>query len=236
MTVKTAPIAENLKQVRASILAAAKQYSRDANDIHLLAVSKTKPVSDILQAYENGHREFGENYVQEGVEKIQQLHQYSDIVWHYIGPLQSNKSKFVAEYFDWIQSIDRFKIAKRLDEQRGAYQKPLNICIQVNIDNEANKAGVLASEVFTLLNQISELKKIRCRGLMAIPKATSDEAEQRNSFEKMQRLFIDCQKSFPEFDTLSMGMSNDMNLAIEYGSTMVRVGTGIFGARDKPTA
>jgi hypothetical protein len=232
MTAETAPISDNLKQVRASIVSAANQCSRDGNDIHLLAVSKTKPVSDILQAYESGHREFGENYVQEGVEKIQQLQQYSDIVWHYIGPLQSNKSKFVAEYFDWMQSIDRFKIAKRLNEQRGPYQKPLNVCIQVNIDEEANKAGVLEKDVLALIEQLTPLEKISCRGLMAIPKASSNEADQRTSFKKMQQLFIQCQKNFPEFDTLSMGMSNDMQLAIEYGSTMVRVGTGIFGSRD----
>lgn len=237
MTAETVPINENLKQVRASITSAATQCSRDPNGIHLLAVSKTKPVSDILQAYENGHREFGENYVQEGVEKIQQLAQYSDIVWHYIGPLQSNKSKFVAEYFDWMQSIDRFKIAKRLHEQRGVYQDPLNVCIQVNIDKEPNKAGVFEDEVVGLIEQIASLERIVCRGLMAIPKASSNEQEQRNSFDKMQRLFTycqqQCQKTAPKFDTLSMGMSSDMRLAIEYGSTMVRVGTDIFGARNK---
>lgn len=232
MTVNTAPISDNLKQVRASISSAAKRCSRNAEDIHLLAVSKTKPVSDILLAYENGHREFGENYVQEGVEKIQQLTQYNDIIWHYIGPLQSNKSKFIAEHFDWIQSIDRIKIAKRLSEQRGAYQAPLNMCVQVNIDSEPNKAGVLEQDVLALVEQLSTLDKITCRGLMTIPKATSNEAEQAQSFAKMQQLFIECQKTFPEFDTLSMGMSNDMDLAIEYGSTMVRVGTAIFGTRN----
>jgi hypothetical protein len=232
MTAKTATIAENLKQVRASIATAASQCSRDPNDIHLLAVSKTKPVSDILLAYDYGHRDFGENYVQEGVEKIQQLHEYSDIVWHFIGPLQSNKSKFIAEHFDWMHSIDRFKIAKRLSEQRGVYQLPLNVCIQVNIDEEPTKAGVHEHEVIALLEQIILLERIKCRGLMAIPKDTANESEQRASLSKMQALFARCQKIVPEFDTLSMGMSNDMDLAIEYGSTMVRVGTGIFGARN----
>lgn len=232
MTVNTAPIAENLCKVRSAIVSAATQCARDPNNIQLLAVSKTKPVSDILQAYENGQRAFGENYVQEGTEKIQQLRQYSDIVWHYIGPLQSNKSKFIAEHFDWIQSVDRIKIAKRLNEQRSVYQSPLNLCVQVNIDNETNKAGVEPEQVFDFVRQVSEFGKLRCRGLMAIPKASNDKAQQAASFKKMQQLFNQCHKSFPDFDTLSMGMSADMQVAIEYGSTMVRVGTGIFGSRN----
>jgi pyridoxal phosphate enzyme (YggS family) len=231
MTVETAYIAKNIQHVRAEIASAANKCERDANDIHLLAVSKTKPVSDILQAYETGHRDFGENYVQEAVDKIQQLKQYSDIVWHFIGPLQSNKSKFIAEYFDWMHSVDRLKIAKRLSEQRGPYQKPLNICIQVNIDEEESKAGVKPQDVLNLAKEIDKLERIKCRGLMTIPKASIDAQVQRNSFTKMQDLFLECQKTFPEFDTLSMGMSNDMDVAIEFGSTMVRVGTGIFGAR-----
>jgi len=231
MTAHTLSIADNLIQVHASITGAAEACARDPNDIHLLAVSKTKPVSDILLAYENGQRDFGENYVQEGIEKIQQLSQYSDILWHFIGPLQSNKSKFVAEYFDWMHSVDRLKIAKRLNEQRGVYQSPLNICIQVNIDDEQSKAGVAEEEVLPLLEQLQKLERIKCRGLMTIPKATEDLAALRASFARMQALFEACQKIYPEFDTLSMGMSNDMALAIEYGSTMVRVGTGIFGTR-----
>jgi pyridoxal phosphate enzyme (YggS family) len=231
MTAETAHIAENIQQIQNSIARAAKKCMRNANDIHLLAVSKTKPVSDILQAYEIGQRNFGENYVQEAVDKIQELKPYSDILWHFIGPLQSNKSKFIAEYFDWMHSVDRLKIAKRLNDQRGPYQKPLNICIQVNIDNEESKAGVKPDEVINLAKEVSTLERIKCRGLMAIPKASEDKQQQRASFEQMQALFTQCQKIFPDFDTLSMGMSNDMDLAIEYGSTMLRVGTGIFGAR-----
>jgi pyridoxal phosphate enzyme (YggS family) len=231
MTANTAPIADNLVRVRASITGAANSCARDPKDIHLLAVSKTKPVSDIVLAYEHGQREFGENYVQEGIEKIQQLSQYSDILWHFIGPLQSNKSKFIAEYFDWMHSVDRLKIAKRLNEQRGVYQKPLNICIQVNIDDENSKAGVAEHEVLSLLEQLQGLERLKCRGLMTIPKATDNPAEQSASFSKMHDLFKACQKVYPDFDTLSMGMSGDMDLAIEHGSTMVRVGTGIFGAR-----
>ncbi|MFC4700332.1 YggS family pyridoxal phosphate-dependent enzyme [Glaciecola siphonariae] len=231
MTADTVDIAENIQHIRASIAVAAEKCARNANDIHLLAVSKTKPVSDILLAYKTGHRDFGENYVQESVEKIQALAQYSDIVWHFIGPLQSNKSKFVAEYFDWMHSVDRFKIAKRLSDQRGPYQAPLNICIQVNIDKEPNKAGVMPDELIELATQISSLPRIRLRGIMAIPKATNKLDEQRASFAHMQALFKQCQQQFSDFDTLSMGMSNDMNVAIEHGSTMVRVGTAIFGAR-----
>ena len=231
MTAETAHIAENIQQIQNSIARAAKKSMRNANDIHLLAVSKTKPVSDILQAYEIGQRNFGENYVQEAVDKIQELKPYSDILWHFIGPLQSNKSKFIAEYFDWMHSVDRLKIAKRLNDQRGPYQKPLNICIQVNIDNEESKAGVKPDEVINLAKEVSTLERIKCRGQMAIPKASEDKQQQRASFEQMQALFTQCQKIFPDFDTLSMGMSNDMDLAIEYGSTMLRVGTGIFGAR-----
>lgn len=228
-------IANRLDNVRKSISSAALHCARSPNDIQLLAVSKTKPVSDILLAYEQGQRSFGENYVQEGVSKIQDLHELSDITWHYIGPLQSNKSKFIAEYFDWCQSIDRLKIAKRLHDQRGIYQAPLNICIQVNIDEETNKAGVLAQELEGFISQISDLNRLKLRGLMTIPKADASVDEQRNSFKRMQTLFKHCQKLYPDIDTLSMGMSKDLSLAIEYGSTMVRVGTEIFGPRTNTT-
>ena len=231
-TNKHTAIAQNLKHVREKILSAATTCARNPNDIHLLAVSKTKPVSDVLLAYENGQREFGENYVQEGVEKIQAMSQFSDIVWHFIGPLQSNKSKFIAEHFDWMHSVDRMKIAKRLNDQRSVHQSPLNICIQVNIDNEQSKAGVAPSELMGLVNQIQALPRLKCRGLMAIPKATDDIEQRRESLSAMQALFKQCQKSYPDFDTLSMGMSADLALAVEYGSTMVRIGTDIFGARN----
>ncbi len=214
---------------------AAVSCGRNPNDIHLLAVSKTKPVSDILQAYENGQRHFGENYVQEGLEKIQALSQFSDIVWHYIGPLQSNKSKIIAENFDWMHSLDRIKIAKRLNDQRPSELAPLNVCIQINIDDESSKSGIQASETKDFLEQMREFSRLSCRGLMTIPSATKDINQQRASFERMQSLFVKCQEDFkqiyPDFDTLSMGMSADMALAIEYSSTMLRVGTGVFGSR-----
>lgn len=226
-------IAENLLAVHAQIQQCAQQAGRNANNIELLAVSKTKPVSDIVLAYEAGHRSFGENYVQEGVDKIAELKHLTDISWHFIGPLQSNKSRLVAENFNWMHSVDRYKIAKRLHEQRPAYAAPINICIQINIDEEPTKAGVLADGLMPLLSECEGLDKICIRGLMAIPKATKVKSEQVAAFKKMQRLFVACQQKYPQFDTLSIGMSGDLLPAIECGSTMVRVGTAIFGAREQ---
>ena len=225
-------IAENLESVRAQIKQCALTAGRDANNIKLLAVSKTKPVSDIVLAYEAGHRSFGENYVQEGVDKIAELKHLTDISWHFIGPLQSNKSRLVAENFDWMHSVDRYKIAQRLNEQRPNYASPLNICIQINIDEEDSKAGVLPQDLMPLLSDSEKLNKLCIRGLMAIPKASKVKSEQLASFKKMQALFATCQQKYPQFDTLSIGMSGDISAAIECGSTIVRVGTAIFGARN----
>ena len=225
-------IAENLEAIHAEIQHCARQAGRAPNNIELLAVSKTKPVSDIVLAYEAGHRSFGENYVQEGVDKIAELKHLSDISWHFIGPLQSNKSRLVAENFDWMHSLDRLKIASRLNEQRPAFAEPLNICVQINIDEEESKAGVLPSELMPLLEQLAPLSKLKIRGLMAIPKSSKVKSEQLASFQKMHDLFVTCQQKYPQFDTLSIGMSADLCAAIEMGSTMVRIGTAIFGARD----
>jgi pyridoxal phosphate enzyme (YggS family) len=227
----TTLIAANIAHINKQIKQAANASGRDANLIQLLGVSKTKPVSDIISAYKCGHRHFGENYVQEAVEKIQQMTEYSDIVWHFIGPLQSNKSKFIAEYFDWMHSLDRIKIAKRLNEQRSVHKSPLNICVQVNIDDEHSKAGITTNEVMNFIEQLQPLEAIKCRGLMTIPKAGVSDSERKDSFAKMQDLFTQCAQNFNNIDTLSMGMSDDLNIAVEYGSTMVRVGTAIFGKR-----
>lgn len=224
-------ICNNLLNVEKRINDAAHAAKREANLITLLAVSKTKPVSDIVTAYNYGHRHFGENYVQEAVEKIKALSDKNDILWHFIGPLQSNKSKFIAENFDWLHSLDRIKIAKRLNEQRTIYQDPLNVCVQVNIDDENNKAGIAVSEVNDFVASLQEYKRIRCRGLMTIPKAGANETDRRYSFAKMQELFVHCANKFEHFDTLSMGMSQDLELAVEHGATIIRVGTDIFGAR-----
>lgn len=228
----TNPIAHNLQAIRNQINQCAMQTGRDANNIELLAVSKTKPVSDIVLAYEAGHRSFGENYVQEGVDKIAELKHLTDISWHFIGPLQSNKSRLVAENFQWMHSVDRFKIAKRLNDQRPAFAKPLNVCIQINIDEEETKAGVMPDQLMPLLSDCEGLEKLCIRGLMAIPKASKVVSQQLASFKKVQALFSSCQQKYPQFDTLSIGMSGDLPAAIECGSTIVRVGTAIFGARD----
>jgi len=231
-TQTTATLTANFARINDQIKQAANANKRDPSHIKLLAVSKTKPVSDIVVAYAYGHRDFGENYVQEAVEKIQQMSSYSDILWHFVGPLQSNKSKLITEYFDWMHSLDRIKIAKRLNEQRRAHQSPLNVCVQVNIDDEQSKAGIAPSEVINFIEQLQPLSRIKCRGLMTIPKADVSDTERRASFAKMQDLFSQCAQRFDNIDTLSMGMSDDLAVAIEYGSTMVRVGTSLFGKRD----
>lgn len=228
---ESSSIAQNLININAQITDIAARHNRNPNHIQLLAVSKTKPVSDIITAYESGQRIFGENYVQEGVDKINELSAYKDVLWHFIGPLQSNKSKFVAENFDWMHSVDRLKIVKRLHDQRSPYKKPLNICVQINIDDEDSKAGIGANEAVDFIAEVQKFERIKCRGLMTIPKADVPEAQRRASFAKMQQLFLQCAEKFEQFDTLSMGMSGDLDLAIEYGSTMVRVGTAIFGSR-----
>ncbi|MDG6897687.1 YggS family pyridoxal phosphate enzyme [Actinobacillus delphinicola] len=222
-------IQQNLLKIRQEI----KDYSSGKN-VHLLAVSKFKPTSDIEAAYEAGQHAFGENYVQEGVEKIQYFRDKGiQLEWHFIGPLQSNKTRLVAENFDWCQTIDRLKIAQRLSEQRPMTQKPLNVLIQINISDEASKSGIKPQEMLNLAQEIVQLPNLCLRGLMAIPAATEDIDMQRTVFKKMEKLFAELKNSFPQqnIDTLSMGMSGDMKIAIECGSTMVRIGTAIFGAR-----
>ncbi|URL01469.1 YggS family pyridoxal phosphate-dependent enzyme [Avibacterium sp. 21-595] len=228
-------IQHNLQQVQQHIQHACQQAQRHSAEITLLAVSKTKPVEAILTAYQAGQRQFGENYVQEGVEKIQQLaDNHLDLEWHFIGPLQSNKTRLVAEHFDWMQTLDRSKIADRLNEQRPHYKKPLNVLIQINISDEKSKSGIQPTEILPLAEHIKNLPHLCLRGLMAIPAPTTDIAQQKHSFQQMQQLFQQLQQALPEcqIDTLSMGMSDDLHCAIEYGATMVRVGTAIFGARD----
>ena len=224
-------IAERLKSVQITVKQSTLSAHRPTNAVKLLAVSKTKPVSDIVHAYEAGQRLFGENYVQEGVEKILGLQTLDDIEWHYIGPLQSNKTRLVAENFAWVHTIDRLKIAQRLNAQTPS-NKILNVCIQVNIDDDQNKAGISAEQLDDLAKAISELPNLSLRGLMTIPKANQSQAQQTTSFAHMSLLFEDLKKHYFSVDTLSMGMSGDMQNAINNGSTMVRVGTAIFGSRN----
>ncbi|MCP4595194.1 YggS family pyridoxal phosphate-dependent enzyme [Neptuniibacter sp.] len=223
-------IAENLIQVRQQIKSSLEKTDRESSSVMLLAVSKTRPAEDLRQAYAEGQRDFGENYLQESLEKITAL-QDLDISWHFIGPLQSNKTKAVAENFNWMHTVDRLKIAQRLSDQRPSNLPPLNICVQVNISQEQSKSGVLPSELPELIAKISELPNICVRGLMAIPKATENQKEQQQAFARMQTLLTLLQETHPEMDTLSMGMSGDMDAAIAEGSTIVRIGTAIFGAR-----
>lgn len=224
-------IAERLKSAQSRIEQATANAHRPPKSVQLLAVSKTKPVSDINLAYEAGQRLFGENYVQEGVEKIQHLSALTDIEWHMIGPLQSNKTKVVAEHFDWVQSVDREKIARRLNDQRPSDMPPLNVCIQLNIDDEDSKSGIQINALPALIDTINGLPNLKLRGLMAIPKASPDEEEQAQTLTTLAELFAEYQQKLSDFDTLSVGMSSDLEAAIEHGSSMVRVGSAIFGAR-----
>lgn len=225
-------ILQQLYQVQTRIAAAITAHQRRPDSVQLLAVSKTKAASSILTAYQAGQRQFGENYVQEALDKIIALRDdCPEISWHLIGPLQSNKTRAVAEHFDWVQSVDRLKIAQRLNEQRPADLAPLNICIQVNISQEANKSGVLPEQVAELAEQVSQLPNICLRGLMAIPEATDKVAQLTAQLVELKQLFDRMTEKYSTVDTLSMGMSNDLELAIECGSTLVRVGTAIFGTR-----
>ncbi len=228
-------IAQHLFQVKERIAQAAARANRNLQQIRLLAVSKTKPVEAVMAAHAAGQRCFGESYAQEAATKIDALRQqpeYCDIEWHFIGPLQSNKSKLVAERFDWVQSVDRDKLIDRLNNQRPASMAPLNICLQINISGESSKSGTSEQEIFRLAEQVSHSERLVLRGVMAIPEHTSDENVLATQMTRMQTLFTELARQYPTVDTLSMGMTEDLELAIAHGSTMVRVGTAIFGARD----
>ncbi|MCC4831127.1 YggS family pyridoxal phosphate-dependent enzyme [Shewanella sp. 10N.7] len=225
-------IADRISIAQSQIAQAAQNCSRNSEEVTLLAVSKTKPIEDIIAAYEAGQRCFGENYVQEGEEKVIALSQsHPDIEWHFIGPLQSNKSRIIAEHFDWMHTLSREKIATRLNEQRPDDKLPLQVCIQVNVSNEASKSGVSSKEVNHLAQIIDKLPHLTLRGLMAIPTATEDVNLQRQEFAQLENLYLELKQQYLSVDTLSMGMSSDLAIAIEHGSTMVRIGTAIFGSR-----
>ncbi len=225
------PIQHNLQQIRERISAAAARCGRDPAEITLLAVSKTKPASAVEEAAAAGQLAFGENYVQEGVDKIQALNN-SALAWHFIGPLQSNKSRLVAENFAWCHTVDRLKIAARLNEQRPADLPPLNVLIQINISDEQSKSGIMLAALPDLAREIAQLPRLTLRGLMAIPAPEADYQHQLAVCRRMAAAFSELKKSYASADTLSLGMSDDMDAAIEAGTTMVRIGTAIFGARD----
>ena len=221
-------IADNIAEVEARIRAAALAVQRDVTSIHLLAVSKTKPAAALREAYAAGVRDFGENYLQEARAKQVELADLP-LSWHFIGPIQSNKTRDIAEHFSWVHSVDRLKIAQRLSEQRPADLEPLNICIQVNVSGEASKSGCTPQDLPALAAAINGLPRLKLRGLMAIPEPTEDRAEQDAAFATVR----DLQQSLnPGLDTLSMGMSHDLESAIAQGATWVRIGTALFGARD----
>ena len=223
-------IENNLALVHQQIEQAATDYDREVSNISLLAVGKKKPSSDLRNAYNCGQRDFGENYLQEAQAKMRELADL-DIVWHFIGPVQSNKTRVLAESFDWVHCVDRLKIARRLNDQRPQSMLPLNICIQVNIDLEDSKSGVAPDDIIALAEAIRDLPNIRLRGLMAIPAQRSDFESQREPFAKMKQVLDELQQRGFKCDTLSMGMSHDMQAAIAEGSTLVRIGTAIFGER-----
>ncbi len=223
-------IAHNLAQVRDKISGAAARCGRAPEEVTLLAVSKTKPASAIEEAMAAGQRAFGENYVQEGVDKIRYFQQAgaSGLQWHFIGPLQSNKSRLVAEHFDWCHTVDRLKIATRLSEQRPADLAPLNVLIQINISDEQSKSGIPLAELDALAAGIDALPNLQLRGLMAIPAPESEYERQFAVAQQMAVAFAQLKTLYPSVDTLSLGMSDDMEAAIAAGSTMVRIGTAIF--------
>ena len=237
-------IVVNLMKVRERIELAALAAKREPEEIELLAVSKTFPATAVEEAMHAGQTAFGENYVQEGVEKIQQLAKLRPwLVWHFIGPLQSNKTREVAEHFDWVHSVDRLKIAERLSSQRGEFPDlaELQICVQVNVSEEDTKSGVSLADAEELCDAIAKLPNVILRGLMAIPALSADPSDQRQAFARVRECFKHIQitrfsnPGYQFFDTLSMGMSDDLEAAIAEGSTMIRVGTAIFGKRDKIT-
>jgi pyridoxal phosphate enzyme (YggS family) len=221
----------NLNHIRAQIVEAALACGRDPDSVLLLAVSKRKPAADIRCAWQLGQKDFGENYLQEAQQKMLELKDL-DICWHFIGPIQSNKTRNIAEAFDWAHCIDRVKIAQRLSAQRPANLAPLNVCIQVNIDHESSKAGIDLNELPGLAKAIHQLPGIRLRGLMAIPAPRETMLKQRAAFAQLAAAMTSLQQQGIACDTLSMGMTQDMTAAIAEGSTLVRIGTAIFGERD----
>lgn len=223
-----------LQSIQSHLCNTVKSGKSPDKPVTLLAVSKTWPAEKLRELAEAGQRCFGENYLQEALVKIEALNDL-DLEWHFIGPIQSNKTRDIAEHFDWVQSVERIKIARRLSEQRPASLSTLNICIQVNIDKEASKSGVMPDELMALAEELIQFPNLVLRGLMVIPSKTDELEQQQASFSQAKALFEQLRKKVPSVDTLSMGMSNDMVAAIEQGSTMVRIGSALFGQRATPT-
>ena len=226
------PIPQNLQAITATIVAAAQESGRPPDTVQLLAVSKTFGPEAVLEAVQAGQRAFGENYLQEALDKIAALRaQPEPLEWHFIGPIQSNKTRPIAEHFDWVHTVEREKVAQRLSEQRPAGMAPLQICLQVNISGEASKSGVAPEAVAALAHKVAALPNLTLRGLMAIPEPAVEFEQQRAAFARLRMLYEQLRADGLALDTLSMGMSADMRAAIFEGATIVRVGSAIFGSR-----
>jgi pyridoxal phosphate enzyme (YggS family) len=223
---------QRYQAVKAHISSACEQNHRSQDDVQLLAVSKTKPAHMVETLYQLGQRAFGENYLQDAVEKITTLTHLTDLEWHFIGPIQSNKTRVIAEHFQWVETLDREKIAQRLNDQRPQTLRPLNVLIQVNISREDQKSGIIPEQVARFAQFIEQLPQLSLQGLMCIPEATDDESKLAAQFDQMQQLLQQLANNHPQCTVLSMGMSNDLVLAIQHGSSQVRIGTDIFGSRD----
>jgi hypothetical protein len=224
-------VTENFRKIQDLLAKAAADAGRSADEIRLVAVSKTKPAAAVLEAYSAGQRDFGENFVQEGLDKIAAVGR-DDAIWHFIGHLQSNKTRAVSQHFQWVHTVDRLKIARRLSAQRPADAADLNVCIEVNIDAEENKSGVAADDLEDLAAAVAGLPRLRLRGLMCLPAIRDNFDEQRKPFARLRALMNSLNESGLQMDTLSMGMTADYAAAIWEGATIVRIGTALFGARE----
>ena len=223
---KMSKIKNNIKDIYNRLL----KESACNLDIKLLVVSKSQSVKNIEEAYDAGQRLFGENYLQEALEKIQQINK-PKIEWHFIGPIQSNKCKLIAENFSWVQSVDRIKVASRINEYRES-MPPINVCIQINISNELSKSGVQPHNLKAFINEMKSFRNLKLRGIMSIPSNTNSPDKLSEEFMELRKLYEEIKFSDPDIDTLSMGMSNDYLIAVKYGATLIRVGSGIFGSRE----
>lgn len=223
----------NIDRLLERVRLSAEKSQRQPDSVRVLAVSKTRPAADVRSAAALGMREFGENYLQEALDKIETLADL-DLCWHFIGPIQSNKTRPIASHFHWVHSVDRLKIARRLSEQRPENLPDLQVCLQVNISGEDSKSGVSLADLPALAREVAQLPGLRLRGLMAIPAATAEPAQQRQPFAALRQALVELQRDNPGLDTLSMGMSGDLEAAIAEGATIIRVGTDIFGPRSAP--
>lgn len=223
-------IENNIAKVRARIRSAAEKYQRTPDSVQLMAVSKTRPASMIREAANCGVVDIGENYLQEALDKQAELQDLA-LRWHFIGPIQSNKTRAIAEHFDWVHGVDRLKIAQRLNDQRPSELPPINICLQINVSEEDSKSGISTEQLPVLANQVQAMPNIALRGIMAIPQASDDLDEQRAAFKAVSHALSLLKETHPQMDTLSIGMSKDLEAAVAEGASIVRIGTDIFGQR-----